>query len=65
MVIPLISGHVTISIKVSDRTVKKLIDSQFDILPRAGWKGGYNGADGFLHGVINILGLIIEKPHNY
>ena len=40
-------------IRVSGRIVKKLIDSKFEIFPWDGIKGGGDGADGCLHGVVN------------
>ena len=48
------------SIRMSGGIIKKLVDAEDDVFPRAGGDGRGDGADGGLHGVINGVGIVDE-----
>ncbi len=45
--------------------IKKLIDAETDVFPRAGGDGRDNGAYGGLHGVVNSTGIVDEDASKF
>ena len=52
-------------IRVSGCIVNKLIDSKYDILTRSGLKGGGDGPDICLYGVVNGSNIIVVKTTEF
>ena len=45
--------------------IKKLVDTETDVFPRAGRDGRGNGAYGGLHGVVNGSGIVDEDASKF
>ncbi len=50
---------------MSGGVIEKLVDSEDDVLPRAGGDGGCDRADGSLHGVVDGACIIVEDAGKF
>ena len=53
------------SVGISGGVIEKLVDSEDDVLPRAGGDGGCDRADGSLHGVVDGACIIVEDAGKF